>query len=145
MEIFASFIILYIFHGRAVTCVGFSSSFRNSHGACENKALGHGREQAYPKKHPHLCRIESNSNLYPQFDSTRFGVGSSKVCSSICGDLQNFICNAAFRQLLQYGIRTSWTERLTKQCIRVKKVDLDFEEREQYVVLEWYKAPVADL
>ena len=27
-------------------------------------------------------------------------------------------------------------ERLTKQCIRVKEVESDFEEREQYVVLE---------
>jgi hypothetical protein len=34
---------------------------------------------------------------------------------------------------------------LTKQCTRVKKVKSDFEEREQYVVLEWYEAPVADL
>ena len=29
-------------------------------------------------------------------------------------------------------VGSSWTERLTKQCIRVKKVESDFEEREQY-------------
>jgi len=54
--------------------------------------------------------------------------------------------------MLHYG--TSWTERLTKQCIREKKVESDFEGREQYetnlqqetlVALEWYEAPVADL
>ncbi len=54
--------------------------------------------------------------------------------------------------MLHYG--TSSTGRLTKQYIREKKVEWDFEERKQYeanlqqetlVVLEWYKAPVADL
>ena len=54
--------------------------------------------------------------------------------------------------MLYHG--TSWTERLTKRCIREKKVESYFEEREQYeanlqqetlVVLEWYKAPVAGL
>ena len=54
--------------------------------------------------------------------------------------------------MLHYG--TSPTECLTKQYIREKKVESDFEEREQYeanlqqetlVVLEWYEAPVADL
>ena len=54
--------------------------------------------------------------------------------------------------MLHYG--TSYTERLTKQYIRGKKVESDFEERGQYeanlqeetlVVLEWYEAPVADL
>ncbi|KAN0086926.1 hypothetical protein V8E54_000614 [Elaphomyces granulatus] len=54
--------------------------------------------------------------------------------------------------MLHHG--TSWTERLTKRCIREKKVKSYFEEREQYeanlqqetlVVLEWSKAPVADL
>ena len=54
--------------------------------------------------------------------------------------------------MLHYG--TSWTECLTKQCIREKKVESDFEEREQYeanlqqetlVALEWYEALVADL
>ena len=54
--------------------------------------------------------------------------------------------------MLHHG--TSWTERLTKRCIREKKVESYFEERGQYeaniqqetlVVLEWYKAPVADL
>jgi len=54
--------------------------------------------------------------------------------------------------MLHYG--TSSTGRLTKQYIREKKVEWDFEERKQYeanlqpetlVVLEWYEAPVADL
>ena len=54
--------------------------------------------------------------------------------------------------ILHHG--TSSTERLTKQYIREKKVEWDFEERKQYeanlqqetlVVLEWYEAPVADL
>ena len=54
--------------------------------------------------------------------------------------------------MLYYG--TSYTERLTKQYIQEKKVESDFEEREQYeanlqqetpAVLEWYEAPVADL
>ena len=55
--------------------------------------------------------------------------------------------------MLHYG--TSYTERLTKQYIRRKKVESDFEERGQYeanlqeetllVVLEWYEAPVANL
>src|SRR6267378_6153605 len=47
--------------------------------------------------------------------------------------------------MLHYG--TSYTERLTEQSIREKKVESDFEERGQYetnlqeetlVVLEWY-------
>jgi len=54
--------------------------------------------------------------------------------------------------MLHYG--ASWTERLTKRCIREKKVESYFKEREQYeanlqqetlVFLEWYEAPVADL
>ena len=52
--------------------------------------------------------------------------------------------------MLYYG--TSYTERLTKQYIREKKVESDFEERhetnlqqETPAVLEWYEAPVADL
>jgi hypothetical protein len=54
--------------------------------------------------------------------------------------------------MLHYG--TSYTERLTKQYIRGKEVESDFEERGQYeanlqeetlVVLQWYEAPVAGL
>ena len=55
--------------------------------------------------------------------------------------------------MLHYG--TSYTECLTKQYIRGKKVESNFEERGQYeanlqeekllVVLEWYEPPVADL
>ena len=54
--------------------------------------------------------------------------------------------------MLHYG--TSYTERLTKQYIREKKVESDFEEREHYeanlqqetlVVLELYEAQVAGL
>jgi hypothetical protein len=55
--------------------------------------------------------------------------------------------------ITRYRYSTSYTERLTKQYIRGKKVESDFEERGQYqanlqeetlVVLEWYEAPVAD-
>jgi hypothetical protein len=54
--------------------------------------------------------------------------------------------------MLHYG--TSYTERLTKQYIREKKVESDFEEWEHYeanlqqetlVVLELYEAQVAGL
>ena len=71
--------------------------------------------------------------------------GDKNRDTDILESLLWYISNKVMKRLRGNVHRCSRVERLTKQCIRVKKVESDFEEREQYIVLEWYEAPVADL
>jgi hypothetical protein len=71
--------------------------------------------------------------------------GDNNRNTDVLESLLWYISNKVLKRLRGNVPCCSMVERLTKQYIRVKEVESDFEEREHYVVLEWYKAPVAVL